>query len=303
MKEEIIKIIDKIRSNRCPTHKEIELLLKNREVSIPLLSEILKEVVRWKTVPEEIPDAPMHAVFLLGGLESKEGFDILSKILFKDRDFVDAFFGDILTECLPWALVRMAKDKPKGLYKIAKRNCLDTFVRNAAVKASIEQCFLYPERRKEFIKYFRILLKSAEKSPDPDWPDMLVGKIAYMAPIELRKEITELFDKNTIGPWSIDRDDMERAYQKPDLSSVTVDEDIFSIYDRYGWMIAWNDSVVGGKKMGDEEKLRFLINPAIKEPEIKPLNPIKPIIKGPKIGRNDPCPCGSGKKYKHCCGK
>jgi SEC-C motif-containing protein len=24
---------------------------------------------------------------------------------------------------------------------------------------------------------------------------------------------------------------------------------------------------------------------------------------GPKIGRNDPCPCGSGKKYKHCCGK
>ena len=23
----------------------------------------------------------------------------------------------------------------------------------------------------------------------------------------------------------------------------------------------------------------------------------------PKVGRNDPCPCGSGKKYKQCCGK
>ena len=23
----------------------------------------------------------------------------------------------------------------------------------------------------------------------------------------------------------------------------------------------------------------------------------------PRIGRNDPCPCGSGKKYKNCCGK
>jgi len=23
----------------------------------------------------------------------------------------------------------------------------------------------------------------------------------------------------------------------------------------------------------------------------------------PKTGRNDPCPCGSGKKYKHCCGR
>ncbi|WP_462431052.1 SEC-C metal-binding domain-containing protein, partial [Bilophila wadsworthia] len=23
----------------------------------------------------------------------------------------------------------------------------------------------------------------------------------------------------------------------------------------------------------------------------------------PKVGRNEPCPCGSGKKYKKCCGK
>ena len=29
----------------------------------------------------------------------------------------------------------------------------------------------------------------------------------------------------------------------------------------------------------------------------------EPIKVGPKIGRNDPCPCGSGKKYKQCHGK
>ncbi len=28
-----------------------------------------------------------------------------------------------------------------------------------------------------------------------------------------------------------------------------------------------------------------------------------PVVVGPKIGRNDPCPCGSGKKYKKCCGR
>ena len=27
------------------------------------------------------------------------------------------------------------------------------------------------------------------------------------------------------------------------------------------------------------------------------------VVKGEKIGRNDPCPCGSGKKYKKCCGR
>ena len=31
--------------------------------------------------------------------------------------------------------------------------------------------------------------------------------------------------------------------------------------------------------------------------------PAMPFVRGDKIGRNDPCPCGSGKKYKHCHGK
>jgi uncharacterized protein YecA (UPF0149 family) len=30
--------------------------------------------------------------------------------------------------------------------------------------------------------------------------------------------------------------------------------------------------------------------------------PATPYIAPPKTGRNEPCPCGSGKKYKKCCG-
>jgi SWIM/SEC-C metal-binding protein len=33
------------------------------------------------------------------------------------------------------------------------------------------------------------------------------------------------------------------------------------------------------------------------------LNWPKPIEAQNKVGRNEPCPCGSGKKYKKCCGK
>jgi preprotein translocase subunit SecA len=33
----------------------------------------------------------------------------------------------------------------------------------------------------------------------------------------------------------------------------------------------------------------------------KPAQPVERHT--PKVGRNDPCPCGSGKKYKHCHGK
>lgn len=41
-----------------------------------------------------------------------------------------------------------------------------------------------------------------------------------------------------------------------------------------------------------------------KRKEIKAAyNRTKIVVKDEKIGRNDPCPCGSGKKYKKCCGK
>ena len=33
------------------------------------------------------------------------------------------------------------------------------------------------------------------------------------------------------------------------------------------------------------------------------LNPLKTKIAEKKVGRNEPCPCGSGKKYKKCCAK
>lgn len=36
---------------------------------------------------------------------------------------------------------------------------------------------------------------------------------------------------------------------------------------------------------------------------IKDYKKSKTVVKEVKIGRNDPCPCGSGKKYKKCCGK
>ena len=48
--------------------------------------------------------------------------------------------------------------------------------------------------------------------------------------------------------------------------------------------------------------------PTIHEPVIEDIPDMpgkgKPVVRSqPKVGRNDPCPCGSGKKYKKCCGR
>ena len=48
-----------------------------------------------------------------------------------------------------------------------------------------------------------------------------------------------------------------------------------------------------------EEKVKNLIDSAIREQA--PVKKTQPLTKKKKIGRNQPCPCGSGKKYKKCC--
>lgn len=52
----------------------------------------------------------------------------------------------------------------------------------------------------------------------------------------------------------------------------------------------------------EEEKRYSAMLPGGDEPPLpKPVDPIQNAEKTPK--RNEPCPCGSGYKYKKCCGK
>jgi preprotein translocase subunit SecA len=64
-----------------------------------------------------------------------------------------------------------------------------------------------------------------------------------------------------------------------------------------------------------EDSIRLLVRARIdkehapkREKVAEPVNashgdePKKPVTNNSRVGRNDPCPCGSGKKYKKCCG-
>ena len=63
-------------------------------------------------------------------------------------------------------------------------------------------------------------------------------------------------------------------------------------------MRKWSNRGFTDKELGRQKKeVSFFVAP---EQILKDVQTPK-IQK--KIGRNDPCPCGSGKKYKKCCGK
>ena len=51
-----------------------------------------------------------------------------------------------------------------------------------------------------------------------------------------------------------------------------------------------------------EDELPTIHNPVVEEMQQLPGKGTPIVRSEPKVGRNDPCPCGSGKKYKKCCG-
>ena len=64
-------------------------------------------------------------------------------------------------------------------------------------------------------------------------------------------------------------------------------EEILSICSKHGWKVIVGVEPNKPEDISDVERL---------------LNPPEAAKAQVKAGRNDPCPCGSGKKYKRCCG-
>ena len=114
----------------------------------------------------------------------------------------------------------------------------------------------------------------------------LVLNSAVVGGQELRKEITALLDSGKLG------DNSAMAAQA--IQSIFMDPKRFrEIYVKQH----------KGFFDNPEDEIPHIHEPVIEEmPEMPGKG--KPIVRTtPKIGRNDPCPCGSGKKYKKCCGR
>jgi uncharacterized protein YecA (UPF0149 family) len=66
------------------------------------------------------------------------------------------------------------------------------------------------------------------------------------------------------------------------------------------WLIEQGvESVSGAKAVLLAHAMRLAERFGDPERLLEPVSPSR--ARGPKVGRNDPCPCGSGRKYKRCC--
>ena len=79
-----------------------------------------------------------------------------------------------------------------------------------------------------------------------------------------------------------------------------------TILEMAGFLDGINDSLVNDnpiETMDENTKVNLVFDKETKHILYMEQKKSGTVIVGKKVGRNDPCPCGSGKKYKFCCGK
>jgi hypothetical protein len=114
------------------------------------------------------------------------------------------------------------------------------------------------------------------------------------------KELTEKYETNIetmIGFLDGIDDSLKESNNLDDVtedSQVTIDMDLEKLYmNMVGCNAEWLYTLPEWDNIFDKAKRDALY---------KKEKTSHTVVKAPKIGRNDPCPCGSGKKYKKCCG-
>ncbi len=110
------------------------------------------------------------------------------------------------------------------------------------------------------------------------WRDRARASLALYRE-ELEGELTE--DGRLPDTWDSDFEELEKALGSAD----DLEDDEFEEYDDE-----------------DEDDDDFGLGDYLDQPPAVDEDVVRPIVHGdPKVGRNDPCPCGSGKKFKKCC--
>jgi hypothetical protein len=226
------------------------------------------------------------AVYLLAQFREKQAFPKLIRFLRKDEKTLDYLFGDALTEGINRCLWCVYDGNLELLKELIESTNAFEYTRGTALEV-----YTYIAReglvtREEMVDYFRHLIHECLLDDTTIFPTLASSCIMDEHLFELLSDIKFMYDRELIDLFVNGNYDSFIDF----IFSYSRDE----------------------KKIPIDDVVKELENWASYNEEPEPMPKPKPLKKTPtvktlpekskkKIGRNDPCPCGSGKKYKKCC--
>ena len=273
--EEILAELECFEEGFFPRKAVREAVARKQEITPRLLS-ILERALES---PEQIAydedyTGHLFAVFLLAQFRETRAYPLIVRLFSLAPPLVEAFFADVTTESLNRILASVCGDDLSLIKSLAENEDADEYVCHSALESLLCLYVAGQLPRDEVMAYYQSLFHgSVSREPSHFW-NGLVSCCTDLYPEEMYEEIQQLFKEDLIDERFID---LEFINKKMAMGKGKVLAEL-KRKARFGLIVS------AAHEMQDW---------ACFQPVEKPL--------AVKIGRNDPCPCGSGKKFKKCC--
>ena len=315
--EEIIKAFSYVEKGVFPKEALNEAIAKQEEIT-PILLEYIShspaEIDKKMVETENTADFMwFFSMFLLAQFREQKAFPFIVKFFSdEDQEMVDAVASDFITESLPAVLASTFNGDIDALIEVINNEDFDEFIRGSFLQATVI-LIIYDILKLDDLRprYIEILEREMNKEEcDFDFISECVNCLAKLADPLLRPYIDRAFDEEYVIPVFMGKDELEEDYKNPTKPGDTFYSLITDTYEElssWAWFRDRDYSIPEdfddffGKSFGSDAQDDF---------DELPDNELNYAIKAsdgtysrdtPKVGRNDPCPCGSGKKYKKCC--
>ena len=247
-----------------------------------------------------------HALLLLGEINCDRSLDLALNFLktpdneeFSNREFIDFYISDIITEDLWLVFYRLGIGREQKLCDFFFEKHIDEFTKCPTGNALQQIALHHQEKTKEIQGYYEEMLQrfvEPEFYEDEGFNDVsqivtfVVSDYVQTLPNPISPLVKDLYDldlvcRGQIGTYENLIESAEK-YSKFHIRKIV---DIFTFYDN-----AVNNWHCYNKDKQDSHYDKRV------EP-VQSIQSTQPYIAPKNAGRNDPCPCGSGKKYKKCC--
>jgi len=261
-----------------------------------LVPVLLKELNGWASDPvgarEEDGSLGTHAMFLLAKWREKSAWPVFRKLFSLPGGTGYDLLGDLITEDGSTLLAMVGGSRRADLCAMAEDEQVDEYCRNACLDA-LTCLVAWGERpRTEHVAYLRELLTGKLREM-PANDHVFAGVVSAACDLEA---------------WEL-RPEVEAAFARGAVEDSFVDLKFFLDCANGKRRSQWDAFCERHQPITDVAKATKWLDkppeinlPREVEEEGTILAPAIPYIAPPKVGRNDPCPCGSGKKFKKCCG-
>jgi len=276
----------------------VEAAVARREAVTPELLHILEDTVdrAAQLDAEGGYMAHLYAMFLLAQFRETRAYPLVVRFASLPGDLLDSLCGDFITENLGQILASVCGGELAGIHSLIEKEGTDEWVRGAALSSLVTLVAAGQKSRDEIVSYFARLFRGQLVRRWSHVWDTLVSYSSDLYPEELLEDIGKAYEEGLVDPSYIGFDDVKRdlAMGKDRILDRLADNPHRRLVEdtvaEMGWWACFReDGVASRTDGGPDSKLTRAASSLIRRAT-------------PKTGRNEPCPCGSGKKYKKCCG-